>query len=1415
MKRTAIAIAGLLVLLLGEFALAQPLPEGRKLHWGDEPVEATSSRRGRICINGLWRFAPAVAGSANAPSGADAWGWIPVPGSWWTGHSMPSVLVRGKADNWKDYNGRQLARAWYQREVTIPAGWAGRRVLLELTRVSTDAEVYVGDKKMGRINWPAGSADITEAVTPGKAATIRLLVVAAATEKEVTVYMGTGADQVHKAPADFQAKGIIGEAFLVSRPGGTHISDVFVQPSVRKKTLTLDVELADVPRAGKVTFVARMLNEKGTEEKRFTETVDVDAADVQKVRLSWAWENPRLWDLQQPHLYTLQLKATGAGLDDDYPQRFGFREFWIEGKSFMLNGTEIRLRPTIAHDERPALGSIAMIDGAIDGFLASGFNFQELWPWDEDQRGSLHFRWLWADRADRKGWLLAGNALSMNRYMYRGRELAFEDPARLAEYEKRMAWFLKRYRNHPSIVIWSTSGNFFGHNQDQNPRFIGRRGWVKDDAWIAKARAGMRGIAAIKKHDPTRPVFTHQGAYVGDVHTVNMYLNLLPLQEREQWLSEWAASGQMPFMPVEFGCPLNVTLTRGRNGGANAGASEPLMTEFCAAYLGRRAYELERPEYRDKLADQQAKKVAGTLKRGWHVINIINAEPAYQQLLGLFNRHTWRSWRTWGITGGMLPWDYGAGWERGTWWSPDKTDMPAFQPGQRGTYHRQVPTALLKYMQPAAMPARPSGKALVANNGPTLAWIAGPAGEFTRKDHSFRAGQTVDKQIVLLNDTRGGVGYQVLWEASLGGEKIAGKMLRGQMEPAQTLKLPISFAVPDELRAAKVDGQIKIWARVGGVAHVDTFEFRAFTDPQFRGPAVSVFDPYGLTSAMLKKLGYRVVDWDGKPTELLVVGRRALSKGHRPPGDIEAFVRAGGRCVLMSQDLEWLEERGFRLSRYLTRRVFPVGRGGAVMAGLDEADLRDWTGNSTLVHPFPKQDWDDGHPYGWRWGSAGTVSSGAVEKPHRTGWTPLLQCEFDLAYSPLMELNLGKGRLTLCMLDLEDHYAQDPAAALLAGNLLDHAAHAKLSPRAGKVVYMGGKAGRDVLASTGVEFESADTVDATADLIVLGADAKVDRAVLMAQVRRHTRVLVLPVHGPTGPLGAKRVRKPLPIAAVPAWAEAAGLGVSDLRWRLDKPAWLMDKGPGRPDLTPLARQEVGQGSIIWCQLDPTAIDAKTNPYLRYTRWRHLRVLSQLLANLGASFQADAWIFAPHGLGLRPIELSDTWRVKLVRTSGEGVSDELSDDARKLAQPDVDASGWAKAAVPGYWSGYHNVDGEAVFRLEVEIPKAWEGKELTLSLGVIDDRDVTFFNGEQVGKTDYTTVKEPWKTSRVYKVPAKLVKAGRAVIAVRIWDQAGWGGIPGGRDKLFLSPGDLPEGMYHPDYRADFEMGDDPFRYYRW
>ena len=76
-------------------------------------------------------------------------------------------------------------RAWIEREVAIPADWAGRRIVLDLERVATDAKVFVNGTECGEVHWPGGGVDVTKAIRPGAKNLIRVLVIAAGEEGEV------------------------------------------------------------------------------------------------------------------------------------------------------------------------------------------------------------------------------------------------------------------------------------------------------------------------------------------------------------------------------------------------------------------------------------------------------------------------------------------------------------------------------------------------------------------------------------------------------------------------------------------------------------------------------------------------------------------------------------------------------------------------------------------------------------------------------------------------------------------------------------------------------------------------------------------------------------------------------------------------------------------------------------------------------------------------------------------------------------------------------------------------------------------------------------------------------------------------------------------------------------------------------
>ncbi|MCK6489128.1 MAG: 9-O-acetylesterase [Planctomycetes bacterium] len=112
-----------------------------------------------------------------------------------------------------------------------------------------------------------------------------------------------------------------------------------------------------------------------------------------------------------------------------------------------------------------------------------------------------------------------------------------------------------------------------------------------------------------------------------------------------------------------------------------------------------------------------------------------------------------------------------------------------------------------------------------------------------------------------------------------------------------------------------------------------------------------------------------------------------------------------------------------------------------------------------------------------------------------------------------------------------------------------------------------------------------------------------------------------------------------------------------------------------------------------------------------------------------------------------------------------------------ADAGFDDSAWTAATLPSLFEDAKaipaNWDGTVWVRRTVTVPEALAGKPAKLVMGKITDWDTTYINGRQVGGTE-----QPWR-GRDYNVPAKVLKAGDNVIAIRILDT---GGKVGGEGK---------------------------------
>ena len=125
----------------------------------------------------------------------------------------------------------------------------------------------------------------------------------------------------------------------------------------------------------------------------------------------------------------------------------------------------------------------------------------------------------------------------------------------------------------------------------------------------------------------------------------------------------------------------------------------------------------------------------------------------------------------------------------------------------------------------------------------------------------------------------------------------------------------------------------------------------------------------------------------------------------------------------------------------------------------------------------------------------------------------------------------------------------------------------------------------------------------------------------------------------------------------------------------------------------------------------------------------------------------------------------------------------ADDAGWQAS-DIDASAWTPIQVPALWetSGWNGMDGVAWYRTTFTLSADEARAGVILGVGRIDDSDVTWVNGMQVGET-----RMQYNLPRRYTVPASTLHPGVNLVAVRVSDFGGGGGIHGEAAEVFVQP----------------------------
>lgn len=123
----------------------------------------------------------------------------------------------------------------------------------------------------------------------------------------------------------------------------------------------------------------------------------------------------------------------------------------------------------------------------------------------------------------------------------------------------------------------------------------------------------------------------------------------------------------------------------------------------------------------------------------------------------------------------------------------------------------------------------------------------------------------------------------------------------------------------------------------------------------------------------------------------------------------------------------------------------------------------------------------------------------------------------------------------------------------------------------------------------------------------------------------------------------------------------------------------------------------------------------------------------------------------------------------------GRQDRAAADADAFAAPETDVAGWRTITLPGDFAGQGLPEAGVVWiRRTVEISPAQAGKNLDVFLGDLRGANVVYWNGRKIAESDHFALE------RRYAVRAQFVRAGEAVLAVRVFNPGPGGGIAPGQ-----------------------------------
>lgn len=243
---------------------------------------------------------------------------------------------------------------WYRKTFPTEPDFSGKKVSVLFDGVYRNSEVWINGQYLGIRPYGYSSFyyDLTPYLNPVGLNNVIAVKVNTSEQPNSRWYTGSG---------------IYRHVWLLVK-NKLHINQlgVFartVKANENEASVDVSVELNNSNETDQLCTVVTMLVDSAGKQVALSETqVDLKAGQQQKIDQNMVIDNPRLWSIEQPNLYRLQVEIRSSDdVVDSYATAFGLRTFQFDpNKGFSLNGKHVKLKGVNNHHDGGPLGAAVL-----------------------------------------------------------------------------------------------------------------------------------------------------------------------------------------------------------------------------------------------------------------------------------------------------------------------------------------------------------------------------------------------------------------------------------------------------------------------------------------------------------------------------------------------------------------------------------------------------------------------------------------------------------------------------------------------------------------------------------------------------------------------------------------------------------------------------------------------------------------------------------------------------------------------------------------------------------------------------------------------------------------------------------------------------------------------------------------------